>query len=305
MFNIIKDMHRRFEIPAGDEGLLPEEQRKLSLEALKEEVQEYANALEQKDSAEQLDALLDLVYFAYGRMYLSGFTKEMVTRATALIHYANMSKQRASCDEDSKRGSKFDLIKPEGWKAPDIVSVVTDSTAKPQLVVLEGPDGVGKSTVARELADLVDGVVLHAGAPPIMRRSTQIIAELHNEILDNAQSLLDQGKWVILDRLWPSELIYGAPRRKEVGDVFCDSAMVRATKMQASYAIFQDPGVIEAMEFQFDNLDEINLGYLNLTSNYSFLPMIKIFEAKNVHPLETAYKIFQYACKPHHEKLNN
>lgn len=35
------------------------------------------------------------------------------------VHAANMAKERATCAEDSKHGSAQDIIKPEGWTAPD------------------------------------------------------------------------------------------------------------------------------------------------------------------------------------------
>lgn len=35
------------------------------------------------------------------------------------VHKANMAKERATCAEDSKHGSAQDIIKPEGWTAPD------------------------------------------------------------------------------------------------------------------------------------------------------------------------------------------
>lgn len=36
-----------------------------------------------------------------------------------LVHRANMQKVRAKRAEESKRGSRFDVIKPPGWEAPD------------------------------------------------------------------------------------------------------------------------------------------------------------------------------------------
>lgn len=35
------------------------------------------------------------------------------------VHAANMRKVRATAEEQSKRGSKLDVIKPPGWEAPD------------------------------------------------------------------------------------------------------------------------------------------------------------------------------------------
>jgi len=42
------------------------------------------------------------------------------------VHRANMSKVRAEKAGDSKRGSKFDVVKPSGWTAPDLTDLVGD-----------------------------------------------------------------------------------------------------------------------------------------------------------------------------------
>lgn len=65
---------------------------------------------------EQLDALVDLVYVALGTSYLHGFNFKEAWRR---VHEANMRKIRAPSAKDSKRGSTYDVVKPEGWQAPD------------------------------------------------------------------------------------------------------------------------------------------------------------------------------------------
>lgn len=83
--------------------------------AMLEEVQEFVDASRAKDVPEAADALIDLVYFALGRLVEMGVPATAVFEA---VHEANMSKQRG---ELSKRpGSKgFDAVKPPGWRAPD------------------------------------------------------------------------------------------------------------------------------------------------------------------------------------------
>lgn len=82
--------------------------------ALEEELQEFKDALAEGDILESADALIDLVYFALGRLV------EMGVPATAVmdeVQRANMDKERG---ELSKRpGSMgFDAVKPAGWVAP-------------------------------------------------------------------------------------------------------------------------------------------------------------------------------------------
>lgn len=69
----------------------------------------------------QFDALIDLVYVAMGTAYLHGFAFDEGWRR---VHAANMAKVRALKEEDSLRGSTFDVVKPEGWTPPDLSDLV-------------------------------------------------------------------------------------------------------------------------------------------------------------------------------------
>lgn len=67
---------------------------------------------------QQLDALVDLVYVALGAAYLQ-FGAEVFHEAWRRVQAANMAKVRAQSADESKRGSTFDVVKPEGWMPPD------------------------------------------------------------------------------------------------------------------------------------------------------------------------------------------
>lgn len=77
--------------------------------------------------AEMLDALIDEVYVALGTAYLQGFD---VREAWRRVHKANMAKVRAESAADSKRGSKYDVVKPPGWEPPDLSDLVADHAHK-------------------------------------------------------------------------------------------------------------------------------------------------------------------------------
>ena len=74
------------------------------------------------DHAQTFDALLDLAYVVFGTAHLMGYPWQ-----TGWMHVqaANMTKVRAKPDgSDSKRGSGLDVVKPEGWRPPDIAQVL-------------------------------------------------------------------------------------------------------------------------------------------------------------------------------------
>jgi thymidylate kinase len=72
------------------------------------------------------------------------------------------------------------------------------------VIVIEGPDGTGKTTLAAAFQRQFNAHVLHADY-----RWCDKIFYYHTALLRKALKLADTGKLVILDRLWPSELIYG------------------------------------------------------------------------------------------------
>lgn len=114
----VEDFHLRFAIPGHSEPKgLRGDVAKFRSNRLQEEVDEYNKALEEEDAAGQLDALVDLVYIAVGTAFISGFR---FSEAFARVHAANMLKVRAQRPEDSRHGTTLDIVKPEGWTAPDL-----------------------------------------------------------------------------------------------------------------------------------------------------------------------------------------
>ena len=86
----------------------------------------------------------------------------------------------------------------------------TYNIVKPKLIILEGADGVGKSTLGKFLAQYFNGFYFHCTATsaliPAMRDYQQNVME---NVIDN----ISLGRTVILDRFWISEMIYGGVLR--------------------------------------------------------------------------------------------
>ena len=118
----IKDFHTKFELTYdGPPRPLPYELVSFRAIFMHEELQEYGLAVDNVDLEKQLDALVDLVYVALGTAYLHGFD---FNEAWRRVHAANLKKVRAETPDDSKRGSVFDVVKPEGWEPPDLSDLV-------------------------------------------------------------------------------------------------------------------------------------------------------------------------------------
>lgn len=68
------------------------------------------------------DALIDLSVVTLGTADFHGIPWQECWEE---VHHANMSKVRAKADgSNSKRASGFDVVKPEGWKPPNIEKVL-------------------------------------------------------------------------------------------------------------------------------------------------------------------------------------
>lgn len=90
-------------------------------EHIKENKRWVVNRLEMRNVEVQFDSLIDLVYVALGTDYLHGFNFD---KGWDIVHGANMKKIRVENIQDSKRGSKYDVVKPRGWKIPDLSHLV-------------------------------------------------------------------------------------------------------------------------------------------------------------------------------------
>ena len=91
---------------------------------LEEELFEFRVSSVSDDLEGMADALIDLVYVAMGTAYMMGLPWQDLWQE---VQRANMSKVRASSKEESKRGSSLDVVKPVGWKGPDIKGVLENA----------------------------------------------------------------------------------------------------------------------------------------------------------------------------------
>ncbi len=122
----IAEFHTKFGLPpvSNTPSLLEIPDMAYRIQFLFEEMQELVDAFEEEDLEKQFDALIDLVYVAIGTAYLMGLP---FGEGWSRVHEANMKKVRADSAEDkrSKRGHKWDVVKPEGWESPYLKDLVT------------------------------------------------------------------------------------------------------------------------------------------------------------------------------------
>lgn len=148
-FRMYLDFHRKFKMPEPKKVTTEHAETRLNflLEELvetaeaagynlgicnkngKDVVQFHRNKRIKVNRAEYIDGLTDLLYVVLGTAVMSGLN-EIATGAgfTCLtklevafekVHRANMQKIPVKNASESKRGTKYDMKKPDGWRAPD------------------------------------------------------------------------------------------------------------------------------------------------------------------------------------------
>jgi predicted HAD superfamily Cof-like phosphohydrolase len=109
--------HQKFNVPMSREpAFLNEAAFNFRVKFMQEELDEFREGHMLGDMHEAADALVDLAYVLHGTALMMGLPWP---RLWDEVQRANMAKVRAKHAGESKRGSALDVVKPEGWIAPD------------------------------------------------------------------------------------------------------------------------------------------------------------------------------------------
>ena len=113
LMDLVKAMHAKFGLE-NIKGVvhLTKEEKEFRSVAMLEELNEYIAA---DTLVDQYDALLDLIVFAVGTLERHGFP---LLAGFEKVMEANMAKELGQNGE-KRGGFKRDLVKPEGWTAPE------------------------------------------------------------------------------------------------------------------------------------------------------------------------------------------
>lgn len=116
-YHDVQAFHQKFGVSmAKVASLLGREAFEFRLKFMQEELDEFNMDHEDGDLHGAADALVDLVYVAVGTALIMGLPWDTLW---AEVQRKNMEKERATRADQSKRGSKFDVVKPAGWTPPD------------------------------------------------------------------------------------------------------------------------------------------------------------------------------------------
>lgn len=125
LFQQVRAFHEKFEQPRTDGPReLPEDLQQFRINFMHEELREYELAVQEGNLEKALDSLVDLVWVALGAADVHGFPFD---EGWDRVFEANMKKVKVANEGDdhrSVRKSRFDIVKPEGWVAPDLSDLV-------------------------------------------------------------------------------------------------------------------------------------------------------------------------------------
>lgn len=202
MAQLVKDMHTKYGINyEGEPRILEREEKEFRFAGMHEEVHEFISPQNAGNIEEQFDALIDNMVFTLGTAERMGLL-DRIEEGFHRVMECNMNKELGG--NEKRNNFSLDLRKPEGWIGPDHSDLVKKVEKPKGLIVLDGPDACGKTTLAEHFQKYYEAEIIHL--------------TWNEELEDNMDTYmlgtllhactLSKEKLVIIDRLWMSELIY-------------------------------------------------------------------------------------------------
>ena len=122
MFNSVVEFQKAFGQLVSDKPEFPDSKtRILRMRLLSEEFVEYNTAEHDNNFIEVADALADLIYIACGTAASYGIPLNAIFEE---VHRSNMAKL---VDGKPLKREDGKIIKPEGWKPPDIEKIIKET----------------------------------------------------------------------------------------------------------------------------------------------------------------------------------
>ena len=120
MTNPFRDQEKFMKACGQSVGTHNEDQYKLYLNLIKEEVEEHATAFASRDTVEELDALIDILVVTIGAIHSMGADAEGAWKEVMNTNFAKIDKETGLVRkrEDGK------VLKPVGWKAPELAQFI-------------------------------------------------------------------------------------------------------------------------------------------------------------------------------------
>ncbi len=164
----------------------------------------------------------------------------------------------------------------------------------PRLIILEGVDSTGKSSLSKFLAKELNACYFHAAGHKTLHYSMNA---LHMSMLHDIAVNLENGHNVVCDRHWPSEVAYGSVLRSEAFKMYRLSEMVdRVSELKPIYIHCHSDNGWERYEETHKNHDRQQFHHLTHTEYAAIAwKYVSIFEKIKHIP----YSIEEHGMRQH------
>ena len=116
--SVIEFQEKILGIPKPEKGLEKPAQVTWLMNALREEIDEYDDAVADEDYIGAVDALIDLLYFAIGGLHRMGLSADDMAICGQIVHRANLRKKKGIVEKRGD-GTVADAVKTEVFVSPE------------------------------------------------------------------------------------------------------------------------------------------------------------------------------------------
>lgn len=118
MFESVEKFNKEIIGIDREPGPMPEDEVGFWVGTIKEELEEFEDAYRAGDFPDQIDSVIDLLYFGVGALVRMGLPSAVSREIFNAVHEANMTKQKGQKKERDVQHQN-DAVKPEGWQSPE------------------------------------------------------------------------------------------------------------------------------------------------------------------------------------------
>lgn len=217
MYNSIKKIYQSLNRCREQKNIFTKQTEQYRIEILTKSIELYTKAITPQ---EKLKHLIDLVISALETAVHHGF--HCFPEAFERVLYCYSQKIMKHNTDTSSSWSKMSLVAPIdnkkntlvpplGWREPYLDDFLKLKQTYKGIILLEGPDHTGKTTLANYFRDNYDAHVMHCTwSKELQPRMDDYLTETIISAM-----LIAKNKLVVIDRAWISEYVYDAVFRQK------------------------------------------------------------------------------------------
>lgn len=124
LIDLVKDFIEKTEQPSSDKPIIPNDKlAEFRYNLMKEELDEFRTAVQDRSSVEILDSLVDQLYVLIGTAITCGVSDALIPGFLE-VHSSNMTKVQE--DGTILRDKNGKVSKPPGYRPPDLEKVLSE-----------------------------------------------------------------------------------------------------------------------------------------------------------------------------------